>query len=557
MVPVRKPGRPLSVCSHPQDQPCVCGGITAAIPRKQTCCCSDDTVSQPAPAPTSNPGETQMPSPKRVQFKVHKTPVRKKTFDPANLERADSNQANIITPKTSHKKKDPSQLIKRGKKPYAHPSMPNGYLPKDTDTDLESAHSVLSNLPEVVTADENENSMNGEMVSLRSVSGNSSGINRGGESLFLPPVSLAEHSDSGLIERSCCSAKAKVTLESKSIANRKPAPGSCCTPNQVATKAKLAQHSVESTKLGVGNCCSSKTPTTLPENQSLLPNGSPTAAHPALQYPLLQAQMPFIPNLSSYIPNIPQPTLFTYPSTYGSFKNPLQPSAWTAYANSFAQIPPPTSMPLYGPQYTAPIPESSQENTVHSCSCGDSCQCIGCAAHPYNNATQEYVRSAWEAMAFEQQTGMDTYPSGDSLPSATIQGDSIFTPTNDTSSSISSPHGTSTISGAEESLSAADFFFVNYQFANNDECGGDNMSCPCGDDCQCLGCTIHRQPGVADAECTGDDASCPCGDDCQCLGCTIHRQPTAGMICGGDDVFCPCGDDCPCLGCTLHKNVIM
>lgn len=39
MVPVRKPGRPLSVCPHPQDQPCSCGSVTAAIPRKQQCGC--------------------------------------------------------------------------------------------------------------------------------------------------------------------------------------------------------------------------------------------------------------------------------------------------------------------------------------------------------------------------------------------------------------------------------------------------------------------------------------------------------------------------------------
>ena len=30
-------------------------------------------------------------------------------------------------------------------------------------------------------------------------------------------------------------------------------------------------------------------------------------------------------------------------------------------------------------------------DTVHTCGCGDICQCIGCAAHPYNDATHEYV----------------------------------------------------------------------------------------------------------------------------------------------------------------------
>ncbi len=31
-----------------------------------------------------------------------------------------------------------------------------------------------------------------------------------------------------------------------------------------------------------------------------------------------------------------------------------------------------------------------------SCSCGPECQCIGCIAHPFNEAMQEYVRSTWQ-----------------------------------------------------------------------------------------------------------------------------------------------------------------
>jgi hypothetical protein len=41
----------------------------------------------------------------------------------------------------------------------------------------------------------------------------------------------------------------------------------------------------------------------------------------------------------------------------------------------------------------------------------------------------------------------------------------------------------------EQALSANDFFFVSYPFG--DSCAGEEASCPCGDDCQCLGCVIH------------------------------------------------------------------
>ena len=50
------------------------------------------------------------------------------------------------------------------------------------------------------------------------------------------------------------------------------------------------------------------------------------------------------------------------------------------------------------------------------------------------------------------------------------------------------------------------------------------MSCPCGDDCECLGCTIHRQPGMS---CGGEKESCLCGDSCECVGCSIHNGGAA------------------------------
>lgn len=46
----------------------------------------------------------------------------------------------------------------------------------------------------------------------------------------------------------------------------------------------------------------------------------------------------------------------------------------------------------------------------------------------------------------------------------------------------------------EQTLSANDFFFVSYPFG--DSCAGDTASCPCGDDCQCIGCVIHGNPST-------------------------------------------------------------
>lgn len=161
-------------------------------------------------------------------------------------------------------------------------------------------------------------------------------------------------------------------------------------------------------------------------------------------------------------------------------------------------------------------------NTLHSCGCGDTCQCIGCAAHPYNDATQEYVRSAYKGLHESPTPTANVYPGNAYNISATPLFDTTdggyggssngkdfahpaaakfaVQPTtghdvagarngNSENHSPLSEEGAST--GVEETLSASDFFFVNYPISA-EGCGGDTTSCPCGEDCQCLGCTIHR-----------------------------------------------------------------
>jgi len=208
-----------------------------------------------------------------------------------------------------------------------------------------------------------------------------------------------------------------------------------------------------------------------------------------------------------------QPTVFTYPPTYGSFQNPLQPQAWRQSVQSHDYGRPPVPLP-----FNAPLLAESLD-TIHTCSCGDACQCIGCAAHPYNDATRNYVRSAWASMSIDRPPS-EMYPQpattngNENTPAQSQPTETIPSPTAHT------PSSTASANGEEQSLSAADFFFVNYPFAA-DGCGGDTQSCPCGDDCQCLGCTIHRQPPTSEG-CCGEKEMCGCGDDCKCVGCEFH-----------------------------------
>jgi hypothetical protein len=321
---------------------------------------------------------------------------------------------------------------------------------------------------------------------------------------------------------SCCAPKAPIngTTGHSKVEPVATNDGSCCAP-----KPKSHSHSSSNSSNSeppepkAGSCCSSKAPQLKEEPVSM--NGTPLHMSPVSPNQMLpQSGMPFNPAL--YQQFLPPTTVFTYPATYGSFQNPLQPSAWRQgiRSNNYSQPQPPA--PLPGPlPFDAPL-ISGNMDTVHTCSCGDTCQCIGCAAHPYNDATQDYVRSAWASMSLEPPSEM--YTNGQ--PPPTTNGNTPMQPQSVdqvSSPTAHTPSSTTSGTGEEQSLSASDFFFVNYPFTGDDGCGGDTMSCPCGDDCQCLGCTIHRQPGMP---CGGEKESCPCGDTCECIGCSIHNGGT-------------------------------
>jgi len=309
--------------------------------------------------------------------------------------------------------------------------------------------------------------------------------------------------------------------------------GSCCAPKQNGHSQSSSRSSISDSEIPVqGSCCSSKTELSAPNpiqksccssktepiyKSESVTNGSADST-PHMPHQMLPQNgingMAFNPAL--FPPYGPQPTVFTYPATYGSFQNPLQPSAWREgiRSNIHSQMAPtpPSSLPFGTPL----VPETL--DTVHTCGCGETCQCIGCAAHPYNDATQEYVRSAWASMNLERPTS-ELYSSTQNNTNGIGNIPSQPPPVNQIASPPAhTPSSTTSGNDEEQSLSAADFFFVSYPFTA-DGCGGDTQSCPCGDDCQCLGCTIHRQPAIP---CAGDEDSCPCGDDCQCIGCSIH-----------------------------------
>jgi hypothetical protein len=130
MVPVKKPGRPLSACPHLHNQLCGCSSVTAAIPRKQKCYCGIGASAGPPPTIQPQPISSTITSPAKGAFRVQRPPLaskpssRKQSYDLSNLERMDASNINIIPYQTSAAHPTLSQALRSTT--AAHSSFTNG-----------------------------------------------------------------------------------------------------------------------------------------------------------------------------------------------------------------------------------------------------------------------------------------------------------------------------------------------------------------------------------------------------------------------------------------------
>lgn len=520
MVPVRKPGRPLSSCPHPTSKPCTCGTVTAAIPRKQKCGCgTSNSTSQTKTEPedtspqsiTSDEPRSSTTSSFRVQ-KSRSGSNRKMSIDLASLERMDSSQLNIMSSYNTM--------------PAVSMGMSNGHSP---------AMNGMGHYPVIGMASP--------------------------DNAFTPQPMMFpmfhQHMPSpmvgGATPRPTSNGHSTPTTENSPTLSAQPAKGSCCggsgvekNNGDVAKPVVSSSHSTPNPSKprangdkAMGSCCSSKSFSNDPKT----PSGCLTPPEPFPQTSGMM--MPPYPHPIA-LPNgmyglFPQPTLFTYPPQYGTFMQPLQPEQWRQVMASlaFGQMAQPQGFDMGGaiPGAVPFNPANTQPKSIgtsHRCTCGDGCQCVGCAAHPYNEATQNYVRSAWSSM-MEDANGVSSNVNGNANGNVNLLNgnhshshahhsangnhvsmngqhnglhDDHVSPAEqslgDTNgvTVVAQPEGTTTgpqtpsdapsSLAEEQTLSASDFFFVTYPFG--DSCAGETASCPCGDDCQCIGCVIHNNP---------------------------------------------------------------
>ncbi|KAI8950324.1 hypothetical protein F4801DRAFT_348341 [Xylaria longipes] len=452
MIPVRKPGRPLSSCPHQKGKPCNCNNITAAIPRNGKCGCgtSEPATSDAKAVVKTEPPASDIPpmSPTRMaSFRVQKhttpkSPSRKQSYDVSLLSQMDPNAINVI----------PSHSLMLGTNGNInHGSMPSpGFIPNfqpnfnsegtlgphleyaqmlgrldgtALNTFFENPHSAIPG-PSLTGPSSNETSSH-------------SSLGTSGTSHYTP---TSRSSSSGSCTKG---ASAGGT--------------GCCANGSVAMPPTHGQLE-EQKQPPIG----------------LLRYGNPIPTH-NLNMPVLEFDSSI--NARPILQHTQQNTIYTYPAQYGSsFFEPLQYSQWQQMMTSQSQSIPPQNAyttPHSRMETTAAMPDSY---AAHQCGCGEGCQCLGCATHPFNSAMQEYVLSAMQ----------DEHSISPSLSNGDNNG--VSNATNEVSPSIlPSPIAEPSPISETESTGMNDYLFVAY-------CPGSPQSCPCGDECACVGCMIHCQP---------------------------------------------------------------
>ena len=456
MIPVRKPGRPLSSCPHQKGKPCNCNNITAAIPRNGKCGCGTaepitiDTR-EPVKTESSVPDITPM-SPTKTTFRVQKhatpkSPSRKQSYDISLLGQMDPSSVNVIP---SHG----LTLGTNGNLNHASSMSSQGFMPPNFQPNFNSDGSLNPTFEYARMLGRLEGAAFNTAIFESPISNASTtGVSSNGES------GHSSIDTSGTPHFTPTSGSPSSSSYTKGFATDG---GGCCGKGSSAIPPTNGQSEGQKTQERLEELMRYRDAIATHGSDMSLGYNDTMHNRPPMQH----AQ---------------QDSVFSYPVVYGSsFYEPLQYSQWQEMMMSQPQ-----SMPSQ-PQNTYMAPQSSVETTTpvldsyaaNQCGCGEGCQCLGCATHPFNTAMQEYVLS----------TLQNDHATPPSLSNGEING--VPNETNEPSPGVlASPVADSSPATETGSTGMNDYLFVSY-------CPGSPQSCPCGDECACVGCMIHCQPAV-------------------------------------------------------------
>ncbi|KAK4665863.1 hypothetical protein QC763_408950 [Podospora pseudopauciseta] len=558
MVPVRKPGRPLSTCPCPPGKPCVCGGVRVAIPKKQKCHCPAGTVdsatsSEFDPSPVDTPiSPASRTSSNRVtkSGSGSKSASRRQSLALANLERMDPNSINLIPSPNGNGMIGITAMVSPRDATFGHPMGMVSMGPRESfvpapppDFGGPMGYNMPPSMPphmppphypphiQISQHIKTENGgfvpmLNGTFVSPVPIPAFVDGPHPQGMQAFNgpppppPPNPVLEPSamskpKGGSGGGGCCGGGNKAPP----IQAPPPVPAPLPTPPQQQMPNTMPPpQSQNAPSGGGGSCCSSK-PSQPPPMPQMSPNAMQAPPQPGFGPGFIpQYQTPIdikMENMHHHQPfQFPGQTVFTYPAEYGSWQMPINPAIWQQVVSR-----PPTQQ-QHETSISAIAPNGNN-GTVggnsHECGCGEGCQCVGCLAHPFNSQMLQYVQNAYSpnsshgnsrsadssANASPSANPLNLaspveIPSGPELPPSHQTQPQPPPRPNANESDGSSNAPTPPNEGSPALSNEEELTALDYYFVHlpiSALCVGALDMCPCDESCECVGCLVHNTAG--------------------------------------------------------------
>ncbi|KAI0178646.1 hypothetical protein GGR52DRAFT_265248 [Hypoxylon sp. FL1284] len=476
LIQVRKPGRPLSSCPHAPGKACTCvsGVTTAALPKGRQCPCG--TQSNKANGPPvlvkAEPPENQPVSPvKHTSYRIQKTkPARKLSVDSSALQRM-NDSLNLMIATEFPRELSPKDVTGQAgfvpSQDWAayQISRPNQYPNYSPTSSIAAAMAPLvaptkNDMPTTISNPSSYNRISSNRIS--------NGMSHNG-------VSNNGMSSNGILSNGVSH---NGVLQNGTSNNRTSCYGMSGGPGgNAGTLTPGTSSSSHHTPVSSDGDFPSQGPIS---NRGGSCCSQPTLTQPQMtnQQQMEFAMSPFSP--AEYMPGVPMDS--NVPMSNGSIPGAL--SQQPAYGtNGFSQPDAHLETNSFGThqqplqhwqlqQYLANFPTF---DTTHNCSCGPACNCLGCLAHPFNNATLQSVHETMMMMRNSYTNGKADISNGVADP---LLPGSKLSP-----SPAQSPSDTESLNAGESIVSTDRFLFVEYP-----------DPCMCGDNCSCVNCMIHREP---------------------------------------------------------------
>lgn len=204
--------------------------------------------------------------------------------------------------------------------------------------------------------------------------------------------------------------------------------------------------------------------------------------------------------MGNYVPNVSSPPYANMTNGLG-----ISESGITSSANSL------------NPTFTQTTTTTTTgSDPCHDCNCGEDCQCLGCATHPFNNTTRQRVQemgvliasdgdvhtpeaiaNAYQPPPFQggaAKTPLDFYmQNSTSMDNAAPQ--TPFNPYSNSNSAMPSGYSTplqpTSHSMNQQLMHPSEYYTLEYPVGLPGACSDVTGSCQCGNDCSCVGCLTH------------------------------------------------------------------